>query len=126
MIPASPRVLVVDDDQHVARSLVMLLQSLGAEVCAVYGGAAALEKVAVFKPHLVFLDICMPAVDGFETARRIRMLPEGKDLVLALLSATSWADDPRRVAEARFDHYFVKPIPIDALENLLASTPVSP
>ncbi len=103
----------------------MLLQSLGAEVRAAYGGAAALEKVAVFKPHLAFLDICMPGVDGFETARRIRMLPEGKDLVLALLSATSWADDPRRVAEARFDHHFVKPIPINALENLLASTPVN-
>jgi CheY-like chemotaxis protein len=112
--------LVVDDDRDVAHSLAMLLQSLGAEVRIAYGGAAALETVAIFKPHLAFLDICMPGVDGFETARRIRTLPEGKDLVLALLSATSWADD-RRLTEAAFDHHFVKPIQIDVLENLLAT-----
>jgi signal transduction histidine kinase/ActR/RegA family two-component response regulator len=120
----SHRVLVVDDDRDVADTLVMLLQSMGADVRVAYGGAAALPAVAEFKPHFAFVDIGMPVMDGYETVRRIRMLPEGKDIVLAALSGWGRDEDRRRATEAGFDHHFVKPIDIDALENLLGSAPV--
>jgi CheY-like chemotaxis protein len=123
-VPASHRVLVVDDDQDVGDSLVMLLQLMGADVRVAYNGAAALATVAEFKPHLALVDIGMPNMDGHETARRIRLMPEGKNLVLVALSGWGGDDDRRRAMEAGFDHHFVKPMEIDALECLLASPPV--
>ena len=77
------------------------------------------RAVAEFKPHFAFVDIGMPGMDGYETARQIRMLPEGKDIVLVALSGWGRDEDRRRAIEAGFDRHFVKPMEIDALENLL-------
>jgi CheY-like chemotaxis protein len=118
---ASYRVLVVDDVRDVADSLVMLLQTLGADVRAVYDGEAALAAVVEFRPQLALVDISMPKMDGYETARRIRLLPEGRDIVLAALSGWGQEDDRRRAFAAGFDHHFLKPVDIDALEKLLNS-----
>ncbi len=115
------RILVVDDDRDVADSLVMLLQSMGADVRVAYNGAAALATVAEFKPDLALVDIGMPNMDGYETARRIRLMPEGKNLVLVALSGWGRDEDRQRTTEAGFDHHFVKPMEIGALENLLTS-----
>jgi CheY-like chemotaxis protein/two-component sensor histidine kinase len=118
----SHRVLVVDDQHAVADSFAMLLERLGVSVRVAYEGGAALSAISTFKPHFAFVDIGMPGMDGYETARRIRMLAEGKDLFLAALSGWGQEDDRRRSMEAGFDHHFVKPIKIDVLEDLLAST----
>lgn len=122
---ASRRIVVVDDNRDVADILAMLLQALGWDVRIAYSGVAALAAVSEFKPQLAFVDISMAGMDGYETARRMRMLPEGKNLVLAALSGLGRKDDCRRAMEAGFDHHFVKPIGVDALEKLLASLPVS-
>ena len=68
-IPAFCRVLVVDDNRDVADALVMLLQALGCDVRTAYSGVAGLAAVAEFKPQLAFVDIGMPSMDGYETAR---------------------------------------------------------
>jgi CheY-like chemotaxis protein len=65
----------------------------------------------------------MPDMDGYETARRIRALPEGKNIVLVALTGWGQAGDRQRAMEAGFDRHFVKPIEVGALENLLASIP---
>jgi len=83
---ASQRALVVDDDRDVADTLVMLLQHFGVDVRVAYDGGAALAIVAGFKPHLALVDIGMPGMDGYEAARQIRKLPEGRDLRLVALS----------------------------------------
>lgn len=101
----------------------MLLQALGCDVRTAYSGVAGLAAVAEFKPQLAFVDIGMPGMDGYETARQIRKLPEGKDLILAVLSGWGRDEDRRCATEAGFDHHFVKPIKFDALENLLRSLP---
>jgi len=62
-------------------------------------------------------------MDGFETARQIRKIPERQDLILVALSGWGRDEDRRRSAEAGFDHHFVKPMEVDAIENLLASLP---
>ena len=72
---AMPRVLVVDDDHEVADSLGMLLEAVGAEVRVAYSGAEGLKTLMAFEPGLVLIDICMPEMDGYETARRFRTLP---------------------------------------------------
>ncbi len=112
------RILVIDDERDVADSLVMLLKTYGASACAAYSCAAGLEAIETFKPQVVLLDLGMPVLDGFETARRIRALPEGIDIEIVALSA--W--DKEAVKErtcALFDNHLVKPAPLDALCQLL-------
>jgi len=116
------RVLEVDDDQSVAESFAALLRCFGADVRIAYDGPTALAMVPEFKPHLAFIDIGMPGMDGCETARRIRGLPEGKDLVLAALTAWSHAEVRHRVRDAGFDHHLIKPLPVETLEQFLAPT----
>jgi len=113
------RVLAVDDDRDVADSTVELLRCFGAEVRGVYDGETALAVVAEFKPHLAFIDLGMPGTDGFETARRIRDLPEGESLVLAALTAWGHDEARERAKEAGFDFHLLKPLPEEDFERLL-------
>lgn len=115
------RVLVVDDDQLVGKLTGELIASFGMEVQVVPGGAEALDVIPKFHPSIVFVDLGMPGIDGYETARRIRRLPGGDSLFIAALSGWGQAEDYERSAEAGFDRHFVKPIKISELENLFAS-----
>jgi CheY-like chemotaxis protein len=119
------RVLVVDDDHDAADILVMLVECLCAEAQAAYSGAAALELLAEFRPHLVLLDIDMPAMDGYETARRIRARTEGQELLLAALTGWGRTEDQRFAFEAGFDAHFAKPMRIEALEEILRASSIN-
>ena len=118
------RVLVVDDEKDVADSLIALLQHLGADAHAAYSGVSALEAIADVKPDLILLDIGMPGMDGYETARRIRQLPHGREFTLAAVTGWGQAADRKRALEAGFNHHFVKPIDSTALAQLLRSPPI--
>jgi PAS domain S-box-containing protein len=118
------RVLVVDDEKDVADSLIALLQHLGADAHAAYSGVSALEAIADVKPDLILLDIGMPGMDGYETARRIRQLPHGRQFMLAAVTGWGQAGDRKRALEAGFNHHFVKPIDATALAQLLRSPPI--
>jgi CheY-like chemotaxis protein len=102
----------------------VLLQHLGAEARAAYGGVAALEAIADFRPHLVLIDVGMPGINGYETARRIRQLPHGRQFILAAITGWGQAADRKRALEAGFNHHFVKPVDIGVLEQLLKSPPI--
>ena len=115
------RVLEVDDDQAVADSYAALLQCLGADVRVAYSGEAALAIIPEFKPNLVLLDISMPHMDGYETARRIHDLPERKDFLLAALTSLSRQEAGQHIAAAGFDHHLVKPLSEDDLNQLLCA-----
>lgn len=117
----SRRVLVIDDDRDVADSLAMFLETMGATVRAAYSGDAGLDALGEFDPELVFLDLGMPRMDGYETARRIRSRPEGRRLPLVAL--TGWGQDQvcARARAAGFDRHLTKPADLDALQNLLVS-----
>jgi signal transduction histidine kinase len=115
------KVLVVDDDLLVGKLTGELIASFGMEVQVVAGGAEALEVIPKFQPRIVFVDLGMPGIDGYETVRRIRQLPGGDSLFIAALSGWGQAEDFERSAGAGFDRHFVKPIKISELENLFAS-----
>jgi CheY-like chemotaxis protein len=115
------KVLVVDDDHLLGKLIGELIASFGMEVQVVDGGAEALEVMPKFQPRIVFVDIGMPGMDGYETVRRIRQLPGGDSLFVAALSGWGQAEDFKRSAEAGFDRHFVKPIEITELEKLFAS-----
>ncbi len=118
---AGRRALVVDDTRDVADSLALLLEILGAEVRVARNGAEGLDVCATFAPELVFLDIGMPGMDGFETARRMRALPAGRSATLIALTGFGEEETRRRAIDAGFDRHLRKPASVSELEALLAT-----
>jgi signal transduction histidine kinase/CheY-like chemotaxis protein len=120
-VPAERRVLVVDDNRDAADSLGALLEMLGARVRVVYDGHAALAALREFEPAVIFLDLGMPGLDGFEVARRIRQRKELRNV--ALVAVTGWGQeqDRRRTRAAGFDRHLVKPIDPRKMDAVLAS-----
>ncbi len=115
-----PPILVVDDVADAADSMARLLRLWGHEAEVCYDGPSALDAALLYRPHVVFLDVGMPSMHGYEVARRLRERP---DLVGALIiGITGYADlaHRRRALEAGFDCYLVKPVDLDDLRALLA------
>jgi len=113
------RLLVVDDNRDAADSLAMLLCLQGHEVRVAHDGPAALKLAEGYRPEMIFLDIGMPGMDGYEVARRLRQQPGLEKVVLAALTGWGQQEDRRRTAEAGFDHHLVKPVEPNDLEELL-------
>lgn len=118
---SSPRrVLVVDDNVDAADSLRLVLDLQGHETEVAYDPASALRAVEQFAPDCVLLDIGLPGIDGYETARRIRALPGGDRM--RLIAVTGWGqqEDQRRARAAGFDAHLTKPVESSAVSALLA------
>jgi signal transduction histidine kinase len=120
------RILVVDDNQDGAHSLAMLLEMQGNTVHIVYDGPQAVEAMAQFHPDVVLLDIGLPTLNGYETARRMRALPDSRDALIIALTGWGQEEDRRRSREAGFDHHLVKPVDLHVLEGLLAARCAGP
>lgn len=118
-MPPTYRLLVIDDDRDVADSLAMLMESFDAEVRIAYDGASGVRAVAEFCPGIVFIDIRMPEMDGYETARLIRAKPRDPAPMLVALTGLSANEDPKKRVEASFDFELPKPVSAAALEKLL-------
>jgi len=116
----SHRLLVVDDNKDAAVSLAMFLRLRGHEVEVAHDGRTALELTDSFRPSMLFLDIGMPNMDGYEVARRIRQMPEFQQVALTALTGWGQLEDRKRSSEAGFDHHLVKPPEPKAVEDVLA------
>jgi PAS domain S-box-containing protein len=125
LAPQSPghRILIVDDNRDAAISLSMLLRLQGHDVKVTHNGASALEIAASFRPSVIFLDIGMPGMDGYEVARRVRATPGLEKTILAALTGWGQPEDRRRTTEAGFNHHLVKPLEPQAIEAVLAVVP---
>jgi PAS domain S-box-containing protein len=115
------RILVVDDNQDAATSLARLLELKGATVRVAYDGFSALAALEESSVELVILDIGMPDLDGHQVARRIRARPEWNEIRLIAMTGFGETADRQRSLEAGFDQHLVKPVPLEVLEDLLAS-----
>lgn len=113
------RVLIVDDNRDAAESLGMLLQVYGCEVAVCFDGNEALEVARDFKPEVVLLDIGMPGMDGYETARHLRASERGSEMLIVALTGWGQKEDKQLAQEAGFDRHFTKPIDPSALADLL-------
>jgi CheY-like chemotaxis protein/anti-sigma regulatory factor (Ser/Thr protein kinase) len=119
-LAAGLRILVVDDNRDAADSLATLLQMSSHHVRAVHDGLDAVAAAEAFAPQVVLLDLGLPTIDGYETARRMRPQQHGGDLLLVALSGWGQAEDLRRSRDAGFDAHLVKPVRFTKLMELLA------
>ncbi|HEX5081221.1 MAG TPA: ATP-binding protein, partial [Blastocatellia bacterium] len=115
------RVLVVDDNVDSAESMAMLLRLYGHEVRLAHDGEAALEEARSFKPDVMFLDLSLPKMDGYEVARRLRQEPATSGMTLVAMTGYGHEEERRRTHEAGFHSHLVKPVDFDLLRELLSS-----
>jgi CheY-like chemotaxis protein len=111
------RILVVDDNVDSADTMAEILKLWGHEVETAHDGPGALEAARAYRPDAVLLDLGLPLMDGFETARRLR--EEGLAKLLVAVTGFGAAEDRRRAKEAGFDTHLTKPVSPDALRRVL-------
>ena len=122
--PVSPvhkvRILVVDDNRDAADTLSSLLDLLGHNAQVANDGSSALEAMQDFRPQVVFLDIGMPVMNGYEVAEAIRNDRRFDQPLLVALTGWGGEDDRQRTTAAGFDLHLTKPVDLDAIEKMLA------
>jgi len=119
----SRRVLVVDDSVDGAQAMALILKYDGHDARIAHSGPAAVAEAREFLPEVVFLDIGLPGMSGYEVARELRADPKLREVVLIALTGWGTDEDRRKTREAGFDHHFVKPVELDAVESVLRNLP---
>ncbi|OBV38905.1 response regulator [Janthinobacterium psychrotolerans] len=114
----SKRILVVDDNVDAADTLAELLELDGHDLRTAYTGAQAVERTIEFRPEIVFLDIGLPDISGYEVAGKLRQLPIAQDFVLIALTGYGQEHDRRAALDAGFNDHFAKPVDFGKLATL--------
>jgi two-component system, chemotaxis family, CheB/CheR fusion protein len=113
------RVMIVDDDPDAAESMALVLQIYGYEVAYVTDLDSALRTGATLSPQVVILDLGMPGADGYEVARRLRILPQLAGAVFVALTGFGRQEDIDRTRQHGFAYHFVKPADPQELHRML-------
>ncbi|MCC6527089.1 MAG: response regulator, partial [Polyangiaceae bacterium] len=103
------RILVVEDRMENWLLLRRLLEEAGFEVRVASTGAAGIESFVAWRPHLIFMDVRMPVMDGLEATRRIRALEGGREAKIVALSASVFKEDRENVLAVGMDDFISKP-----------------
>jgi PAS domain S-box-containing protein len=113
------RILVVDDNDDAAGTLALLLGLMGHETRTATNGVEALEVAEVFHPDVALLDLGMPKLNGYDTARRMRQKPWGREMLILALSGWGQEADRVKTRSAGFDHHLVKPVDVAEIQRLV-------
>ena len=112
------RVLVVEDSRPVAEIFAMILREMGHEVEIAASGEAALERLATSRPEIIFSDISMPRMSGYELASRIRTRLGPDAPTLVAMTGYGQPEDREAALQAGFDYHIVKPADLEQLQSL--------
>jgi signal transduction histidine kinase/ActR/RegA family two-component response regulator len=114
------KILIVDDNEDAANSIGKLLRKLGHDIRITYDGITALEIAREFKPNAVLLDLGLPVMNGYETAKKMRELfADTPDILLIALSGYGQEEDRRRTTDAGFNFHLVKPFDTQELRDIM-------
>jgi CheY-like chemotaxis protein len=124
-LPAGParRILVVDDQPDSTDSLALFLRLRGHEVRIAHDGPGALDEIERYRPDVVFLDLGLPGMSGYDVARRVRRMEDLGALRLVALTGYGTDADRQKTRDAGFDVHLAKPVDPRALDALLAGLP---
>ncbi len=132
-VPGPIKVLVIDDSNTIRRSAEIFLRQAGYEVVLAEDGFDALAKISDHQPRVIFVDIMMPRLDGYQTCALVKQNPNLKSTPVIMLSSKDGVFDRARGRLAGSDRYLTKPFTkeslIDAINSCVnpasASTPAS-
>jgi CheY-like chemotaxis protein len=115
------RILVVDDDQDTAQTFAYLLVGMGHEATFVTDSSQVVDTVDRTRPHMIFLDIGMPGLNGWDVARLLRRQYPAADGALRLVAITGRNDETAHIKsrQAGFDAHVKKPVAIDLVEAII-------
>jgi PAS domain S-box-containing protein len=120
---APRRVLVIEDNVDAAETLREMLLLWDHVVEVAHDGQEGLAKARAFRPDLVLCDIGLPEMNGFEVARAIRADAALASTYLVAVTGYASAEDRRKAADAGFDRHLGKPVPVEVVEDVVASAP---
>jgi twitching motility two-component system response regulator PilG len=112
---AGLKVMVIDDSNTIRRSAEIFLKQSGCTVVLAEDGFDALAKVADTQPDVVFCDILMPRLDGYQTCAMIKKSPRFKDTPVVMLSSKDGLFDRARGRMVGSDQYLTKPFTKESL-----------
>ncbi len=113
-----PKILIVDDEAHIRLLIEQTLEELqdqGVEILTTDNGADALETIKSVKPQLVFLDVMMPTMNGFDVCQTVKRELGMNDVYIVMLTAKGQEFDRQRGAQVGADVYMTKPFDPDEL-----------
>ena len=114
-----PRALIVDDNYEVADSFARVLQAMGCEATFVTDPYIALETAGRIRAQIVFLDLGMPGIDGYELARSLRSKYGWQGIQIVAVTGYGSKQDRVRSRIAGFDAHVVKPVSPELVESML-------
>lgn len=120
--PGQPefRVLVVDDDLDNQVLLKRLMVKAGVLVEGANNGKQGVEVFQAWRPHLIWMDRRMPVMDGLKATEAIRALPDGKDVRIVAVTASTLDDQRAEMLEAGMDDVVRKPYDLDEIYNCMS------
>jgi len=107
---AKKKILVVEDNEDNREIFVFRLQQLGFEVLVAANGKEAIETASQTKPDLIFMDLRMPVMDGWEATKALRQTEWGKDLPVVAVTAHALEEDKRKALNAGCNDFIPKPV----------------
>ncbi len=113
------KILVVEDDQDNRLMLTHLLTALGFEVKEAKSGQDAINQTHEWRPDLIFMDLVMPVIDGYEATRQIKRIPELQKTIIVAVSASALKSHQQQSQEAGCDDFIAKPIHTEELLKCL-------
>jgi two-component system, OmpR family, alkaline phosphatase synthesis response regulator PhoP len=120
----TPKILIVDDEAHIRALLEQTLEDLeeeGVELLMADNGADAVAIIAEERPDVVFLDVMMPKMNGYDVCRAVRADLGMPDVRIVMLTAKGQEADRERGEEVGVDRYATKPFDPDELRDLARS-----
>jgi len=113
------KILIADDNENIRDALTYLLEDEGYALSMAKDGSDALKKVREFHPDILFLDIMMPEMNGYEVCRVIKSDPKLKNIYVIMLTAKGQVAEQERGKEVGADEYIVKPFsPMEILSKI--------
>lgn len=120
------RVLVVEDNVDAAESLAEVVKMLGHDVTVAYDGPTAIEKATSAAPDLVFCDIGLPGMTGYDVARALGANPRFSTIRLVAVTGYAQPEDVQRAVEAGFVEHIAKPPDPTTLQRVLSGRTLMP
>jgi DNA-binding response OmpR family regulator len=121
----TPKILIADDEPHIRLLLGRTLEDFeddGIEILTANDGSEALEMIMTEKPNLVFLDVMMPRVNGYDVCQRVKSELGTDNIFIVMLTAKGQEIDELRGLEAGADIYITKPFDPDKIIEITQRT----